>query len=560
MIYLFVRLFCNSIRFQFRYCREGNTDRAQNFLKMLKERNISIDEDIFAALIVCQLKLGNDKGANDIIQLMKERGLQPTISTYKEILTALISEHKLEQFEYYFGQIESQQRQTSSSTVYIDAHFAVILLGQCISYKERPIFDLLLNTFKELDHRHMPNNLFNLAVQCVTNGWHDAAIELLEIQSKIEFSNDDESPYQGIHGRQWVSFFRQLFENKNFDLIHTYLTLMVKKNLVPLDSILRVLYTTSIDDYRLALDYLEHGQKLKHSMRANYFYPLLVHTYSNETSQNWSNDERLRLFQLLNQLTTPIESSAYARLFQKSFHQFYENNFQKFFQQLADNKLQTISDRFARLLIIDVQQKSLPLNTIEQIASYFLLNTRTRQEELARYIYQIVAKQQQQQSNENPTDLSSIYELINQISTNLSNEVPQLKNEIYTHLLRLSAQNHRKDLTSQLADQCIKESIKIGGSMNEIDLLTAYALPRNIVEQLARYKPGELSWKERLASIDLQRANRSKLEEIYQEAKQDGKHPTDLQKRLLDLYVQKKSVRRAFTLLHEIYSNKQKVI
>ncbi|CAF4268170.1 unnamed protein product, partial [Rotaria sp. Silwood2] len=34
----------------------------------------------------CQLKLGNDKGANDIIQIMKERGLQPTISTYKEIL------------------------------------------------------------------------------------------------------------------------------------------------------------------------------------------------------------------------------------------------------------------------------------------------------------------------------------------------------------------------------------------------------------------------------------------------------------------------------------------
>jgi hypothetical protein len=174
---------------------------------MLKERNVSIDEDIFAALIVCQLKLGNDKGANDIIQIMKERGLQPTISTYKEILTALISEHKLEQFEYYYGQIESQQRQTSSSTVYIDPHFVVILLEQCISYKERPIFDLLLNTLKDLDHRRIPNNLFNLAVQCVTNGWHESAIDLLQMQVETE-ATDEESPYHGIHGRHWVLFFR----------------------------------------------------------------------------------------------------------------------------------------------------------------------------------------------------------------------------------------------------------------------------------------------------------------------------------------------------------------
>lgn len=177
---------------------------------MLKERNVSIDEDIFAALIVCQLKLGNDKGANDIIQIMKERGLQPTISTYKEILTALISEHKLEQFEYYFGQIESQQRQTtsSSSTVYLDGHFVILLMGQCVSYKERPIFDLLLNTLKELDHRRIPNNLFNLAVQCVTNSWHESAVEILEILTEKEIPTEDESPHQGIHGRHWVVFFR----------------------------------------------------------------------------------------------------------------------------------------------------------------------------------------------------------------------------------------------------------------------------------------------------------------------------------------------------------------
>ena len=175
---------------------------------MLKDRNVSIDEDIFAALVVCQLKLGNDKGANDIIQIMKERGLQPTISTYKEILTALISEHKLEQFEYYFGQIESQQTQagSTSSTLYVDAHFVLILLGQCISYKERPIFDLLLNTLKEIDHKRVPNNLFNLAVQCVSNDWHESAIELLQIQSQIETVDEEGSPYLGIHGRHWVLF------------------------------------------------------------------------------------------------------------------------------------------------------------------------------------------------------------------------------------------------------------------------------------------------------------------------------------------------------------------
>ena len=181
---------------------------------MLKERNVSIDEDIFAALIVCQLKLGNDKGANDIIQIMKERGLQPTISTYKEILTALISEHKLEQFEHYFGQLESQQRQTTgspsgpSSTLYVDANFVLLLLGQCISYKERPIFDLLLNNLKELDIRRIPNNIFNLAVQCASNGWHESATELLQMQSKIETTDEEGSPYQGSNERHWVLFFK----------------------------------------------------------------------------------------------------------------------------------------------------------------------------------------------------------------------------------------------------------------------------------------------------------------------------------------------------------------
>ena len=95
--------------------------------------------------------------------------------------------------------------------------------------------------------------------------------------------------------------------------------------------------------------------------------------------------------------------------------------------------------------------------------------------------------------------------------------------------------------------------------MNEIDLLTGYALPRDIVEQLARYKPGEMSWNEKLSTIDLQKTSRTKLEKIYQEAKQDGRYPSFLQRRLLDIYTQKKYTQQAFTLLHEMVSKRQQV-
>lgn len=149
--------------------------------------------------------------------------------------------------------------------------------------------------------------------------------------------------------------------------------------------------------------------------------------------------------------------------------------------------------------------------------------------------------------------------MINSISKSLAGDIPLLKQEIYVQLLRLSAQQRRTDLTNQLAEQFIREDMKIGRSMNEIDSLTGYVLPRDIVEKLARYKPGELSWKEQLANIDLQKTNRTKLEEIYQEAKQDGRYPINLQRRLLDLHIQKKSTDKAFALLREIFSNRYQV-
>ena len=83
-----------------------------------------------------------------------------------------------------------------------------MLLGQCISYNERSIFDLLLNTLKGFHYQRIPNNLFNLAIQCVVNEWHDSAIALLEMQVDTHINNDNTLPYQGINGRHWILFFK----------------------------------------------------------------------------------------------------------------------------------------------------------------------------------------------------------------------------------------------------------------------------------------------------------------------------------------------------------------
>jgi hypothetical protein len=171
----------------------------------------------------------------------------------------------------------------------------------------------------------------------------------------------------------------------------TYLNLMMQKNLIPLDGILRVLYTASNEDYRLALDYLERGQDLHHPMRTNYFYPLLLNVYSSETCQNWTDDDRLRLFRLLDRLTIPIESLTYSRLLQQSFHQYYQNDFHSLLNMLAKNNLQSILDRICRLLLMDIRRNILHLNIIEQIAPYFRLQTRSRQEEFARYLFSMMA-------------------------------------------------------------------------------------------------------------------------------------------------------------------------
>ena len=165
----------------------------------------------------------------------------------------------------------------------------------------------------------------------------------------------------------------------------------MQKNLIPLDVILRVLYSAAQYDYRQALDYLERGQAVRHPMRTNYFYPLLLNAYAPETSPNWTDEDRLRLFRLLDRLSIPIESSTYSRLVQQPFHQYYQQNFQPLLTMLAQNNLQVILDRICRLLFADIRRNVLPLNLIEQIAPHFRLQTSTRQEEFARYLFSIMA-------------------------------------------------------------------------------------------------------------------------------------------------------------------------
>ncbi len=164
----------------------------------------------------------------------------------------------------------------------------------------------------------------------------------------------------------------------------------MQKSLVPLDSILRVLYTSSNDDCHLALDYLERGQELRHPMRTNYFYPLLLNVYSSQTCQNWTDNDRLRLFRLLDRLTIPIESITYTRLIQQPFHQYYQNDFRPLLSMLSENNLKAILDRLCRLLLMDVRRNTVQLNTIEQIAPYFRLQTRSRQEEFGRYVLSMI--------------------------------------------------------------------------------------------------------------------------------------------------------------------------
>lgn len=169
-----------------------------------------------------------------------------------------------------------------------------------------------------------------------------------------------------------------------------YLKLMMDKNLVPLDGMLRVLYSISNDNHHLALDYLERAQKINHPMRTNYFYPLLLNIYSSKTRQDWTDDDRLRLFRLLDRLSIPIESSTYSRLIQPAFHDYYQNDFTPLLNMLHQNKLQSILDRICRLLLNDIRRNMLGLNIMEQIAPHFRLNTRSRREEFARYLYSIM--------------------------------------------------------------------------------------------------------------------------------------------------------------------------
>ena len=501
---------------------------------MLKDRNFNIDENIFAALIVCQLKLGNKKNANDIIEQMKERDCPPTIFTYKEILTVLIREHKLNDFRTYFSQIDQQP--SLSSTVYIDAQLILILLGQCISHKEQPIFEYLLPILKDLDRQQLDYYLFNLSIQCLSNQWYKYSIDLLQIQSNMNGQ---------VHEKHWTLFFKYLFDNNQEELIGKLIQLMADKQLTPLDAILRVLYIHQKDSNHLALNYLEQGERIHHPIRVNYLYPLFINAH---TSNQWTDDHRLRLYRLLNNHSISMDSQVFFR--------YYQNDFRSLFILLSTNNLHSILDRICCLLLHDIQHYILPINILEQIAPYFHLENHNRQKEFAKYLFNIIAETSNFEENSSSTD---IFKTIDSVSKSLVNEIPLLKRELYINLLGLSVQNYREDLTLRFAQQCLTETVKIDRSINEIHTLTDHRLSDDIVEQLSQYKRDELSWKEKFLKMLNQKTTRKKLEEIYFEAKRDGRYPISIQQRLLDIYIQKQLINQAVDILKEMIENRYKV-
>ena len=174
------------------------------------------------------------------------------------------------------------------------------------------------------------------------------------------------------------------------DLIETYVNLMLQKKLRPLDALLRVTYTRQDPDYQSALHYLERGQAMGHPMRTNYFYPLLLSAFNSTSDERWTDDTRLRLFRLLDRLQIPIESSAYSRFLQNSFHRHYQKDFSSLLETLSSHRLECILDRMCRLFLNDIRRAALELKVTEQIAPFFRLHTRTRQEELAKHFFALL--------------------------------------------------------------------------------------------------------------------------------------------------------------------------
>ena len=497
---------------------------------MLNERNFNIDENIFAALIICQLKLGNCKKANEIIEQMNDRHCPPTISTYKEILTVLISEHQLEHFKDYFSQI-NRQPSSLSSTLYIDTQLIVILLGQCIASKERSIFEYLLPILNDLDRQRMEWDLFNLAIQCLANQWYEYAVQLLEIQSK------------NLYEKHWIVFFKHLFDTQQENLIDKFIEIMQKKQFTSLDVVLRVLYIDQTKNCHLALNYLEQGDQFNHIMRTNYFYPLFIHAYSSPTSNQWTDEHRLRFYRLLDKHSIPIDSQVYFHYLRSSFVQYYQNDFRSLFDLLSTHHLHVILDRLCRLLLHDIQ---LPMKIIEQIAPYFHLENPTRRDEFARSLLTMMST-------------NDIFKSIDSICDSLIKKIPLLKRDLYVDLLGLSGQDDREEFTRRLAEQCRTENIKIDRSINEIHALTNGRLPDDLVEQLSRYKPDELSWKEKFLQILRGKSTRTELEEVYLDAKRDGRYPIGIQQRLFEIYIQERLINEAVNLLKEMIDHRYKV-
>ena len=149
---------------------------------------------------MARLKSGKYADITESINTMNELDIRPTIYTYKEILITLIHQHDLERFQDYFSHIDrSREVAEPLSTLYVDESLIYDLLEQCLSASEQNIFDFLLNKLTKMSPDVIKKKLFNLAMKCVTSGWHRSTIELLHLISNGQSNS---------HGKHWNILFQ----------------------------------------------------------------------------------------------------------------------------------------------------------------------------------------------------------------------------------------------------------------------------------------------------------------------------------------------------------------
>jgi hypothetical protein len=182
-----------------------------------------------------------------------------------------------------------------------------------------------------------------------------------------------------------------LLVNDQSALLDIYLRLMMKKKLTPLDILLRLVYRDNDRNHRVALDCLERGRTMGHVMRINYFYPLLVDAYGKHTHSKWTDDDRRRLFRLLDRSSVRIEFPIYASLVHRLLDDYFNGNVSSLLHILSTNKFEHVLDQLCRLLLLNTRHGNRQWSCIEQVAPFVRLGTRAQLNEFVDYLFSMVA-------------------------------------------------------------------------------------------------------------------------------------------------------------------------